>query len=206
MKRIMMFCLLIAATSSMIWAQKGLKSVGGGALWNSDCDEWHSLALFANFQYNFTDHIRVSATLGYNIPIVYSPEYYNTYGTTSYYSRWFENAWFSGLFGSAEGHFIIGAPSNLIRPFGIIGIGVGQYQYIDVTNRYTSIVNGIESYVTEYGKKKSLAIAGLAGLGCDFRLTYNLTLQFEGKVHIGPYKKCDSWFVIDAGLGLIYSF
>lgn len=169
MKKAFVIMLLAVFCSGNVMAQKGRNGIGANVAWNLFKDSGFGLGV--KYQTNLTDNLRLEPSFNF-YPV--STMHINEYDSSKGCYTWI---------GNLNMHYFIGKP-NRWRAYLIGGIALGNLksrEYVD----NTSLV-----IPTEYGSFYAQVMSDVnkidfgvnAGVGWDYRVSYNVSLQLEPKI------------------------
>jgi len=194
MKKLILVLLMAVVTSGSAWAQKGMMGVGANVIAHNTFQESHGLGVggAVKFQYYISDYFRIEPSIGY-------------------YAR--ASKKFTGTFNlnaMVNLHAFLMSPRSL-RPYLFAGIGYLGYEGKEsVTQMYTywvDIYGVYEAYNDYYEAEEKYNRNGFGidgGLGLDYRVSHNVSLQIEAGVIKGV--KDEECFGLKANIGVCYNF
>ena len=185
MKKVFIILLLAVVCSGNAMAQKGRNGIGANVAWNLFKDSGFGLGV--KYQTNVTDNIRIEPS--FNLyPINTIPKNDNHKGCYTW-------------IGNVNMHYFIGKP-NRWRAYIIGGFALGNLKSKEYVDNPSLVVD------TDYGSFYSQVLAdknkidfGInAGVGWDYRISYNVSLQLEPKIILQKN------FTLAPTVGLTYYF
>ncbi len=170
MKKLFLILFMAAVSCESVWAQKGMMAVGANVAMNVTLSSsGNGIGGGAKFQYNISNFFRVEPSF-------------------TYYATGSSREASINMAGLVNIHAFFSSPRS-VRPYAFAGIGYLGYTINDVYYDLIPYYSSYTSYMYYSGLTMSKTNKGSfgfdGGLGLDFRVSHNISLQAEAGIMMG---------------------